>query len=115
MRRRNAPTNRPPIEPPITIARLSLDFAAISYAPHSTPQAAQRMDFMRQSNGPCSAPKPEVECPLWVKSGHRSASSRCLLCPQKRTLDQAGYLSLFQVIAEEIEGQSERAIRLGFT
>src|SRR5215469_8210591 len=29
MRRRNAPTNRPAIEPPMTIARRSSDFAAI--------------------------------------------------------------------------------------
>src|SRR5215469_13434537 len=43
MRRRNAPTNRPAIEPPMTIARRPLDFAAILYAPHSTPQAVQRI------------------------------------------------------------------------
>jgi hypothetical protein len=30
------------------------------------------------------------KCPLWVKSGHRSTSNQCLLCPQKRTLVRYG-------------------------
>ena len=29
----------------------------------------------------------EAQCPLWVKSGHRSTSDQCLLYPQKRTLE----------------------------
>jgi hypothetical protein len=37
----------------------------------------------------CSAAQSRESCPLWVKSGHRSASNRCLLYPQKRTLLRA--------------------------
>jgi len=33
----------------------------------------------------CITAKIGRPCPLWVKSGHRSASSQCPLCPRKRT------------------------------
>src|SRR5215472_16678609 len=34
----------------------------------------------------CAATILRTECPLWVKSRHRSISNQCLLYPQKRTL-----------------------------
>src|SRR6516164_9687707 len=34
----------------------------------------------------CVTAKLDWRCPLWVKSGHRSTSTQCLLYPQKRTL-----------------------------
>jgi hypothetical protein len=37
--------------------------------------------------GLCIAAKGDRQCPLWVKSRHRSTSNQCPLYPQKRTFD----------------------------
>jgi hypothetical protein len=41
----------------------------------------------------CIAANPVRQCPLRVRTGHRSASARCLLYPQKRTLTGANRMS----------------------
>ena len=41
----------------------------------------------------CVATILRTECPLRVKSGHRSKSAQCLLCPQKRTSELSHRMS----------------------
>ena len=42
----------------------------------------------------------QPECPLWVKSRHRSSSNQCPLYPQKRTLELSRVMSALCTLSE---------------